>query len=72
MTHALREGLTPLDEERAESMASEGGRSAQAIEGATTHHPRAGRLRGERPWWIALSLGALGAFLAYRGVRRSL
>ena len=72
MTHALREGLTPLDEERAESMASEGGRSAQAIEGGTAQRRRAGRLGGDRPWWIALSLGALGAFLAYRCVRRSL
>jgi hypothetical protein len=72
VTHALREGLTPLDEERAESMASEGGRSAQAIEGGTTHHRRASRLRGDQPWWIALSLGVLGAFLAYRGVRQRL
>lgn len=69
MTRALREGLTPLDEQRAESMASEGGRSALALEGGTAPRRLPDRW-GARPWWLALSLGALGVFLAYRGVRR--
>lgn len=66
----LSEGLSPLDEQRAESMASEGGRSAQLVETATPVRPSLLPLGSGRPLWIALALGVLGGFLAYRAVRR--
>ena len=69
-SESLSEGLSPLDEQRAESMASEGGRSAQLLETARPVRPSLLPLGSGRTLWIALSLGLLGGFLAYRSVRR--
>jgi hypothetical protein len=69
----LDEGLSPLDEERAGSMASEGGRSAQAYEaGEPLPVARPRGARGAWRWWIALSLGAVAGFYGYRRLRRAL
>lgn len=56
------EGLSPLDAERAESMASEGGRSAQLVEAG----PRRSAPRNRWPLWLALSVSALAVIASYR------
>jgi len=69
---ALSDGLSPLDEERAESMASEGGRSAQAVAGAPLPVVEPSLLPRPRwPWWVALSLGAVLGYFGYLGLRRA-
>jgi hypothetical protein len=65
-----REGLSPLDEDRADSMASEGGRAAQSLEAQAVAEPSLLPLGGRWTWWAALALGVAGVVIAYRGVRR--
>lgn len=67
---ALAGGLSPLDQERAESMASEGGRSAQARESLPLAEPSLMPTGRRWRWWLALSLGAVAGYLGYRGLRR--
>ncbi len=68
---ALADGLSPLDEERAESMASEGGRSAQAVSGGLPVAQPSLLPRPRWPWWVALSLGAVFGYFGYLGLRRA-
>jgi hypothetical protein len=61
------EGLSALDVERAESMASEGGRSAQVVSAAlpTDAAPR------RWPMWLALLTTGLVALAGYRRLQQS-
>ncbi len=66
----LADGLSPLDEERAESMAAEGGRSAQAVTARAAVVDPSLLPRPRWPWWVALSLGAVLGYFGYLGLRR--
>lgn len=64
------EGLNPLDVERAESMASEGGRAAQEVAASPAVRPSLLPLGARRPLWFALSFGFFGALLLYGWAER--
>lgn len=64
----LSAGLSAFDAERAGSMASEGGRSAQHVDARVPPRkgPHSSRLR-----WLALSVAAFAVLAGYRRFRQS-
>ena len=65
---SLLTGLSAFDAERAESMASEGGRSAQRVDADGSPAPRS---RSRWPLWLALSVSALAVLAGYRRLRQT-
>jgi len=67
----LAEGLTALDQDLAGTMADEGGRSAQTVDGGRLATADVSlRPRRRVPLWLAFALGAAAAALLVREARR--
>ena len=65
------EGLTALDQDRAGTMASEGGRSAQAVEAPLTAPGVTLQPRRRRALYVAAALGVVAGVLLVIGTRQA-